>query len=985
MMADELGSAFDQIDIVDVNDPGALSFVNIAPQNFGEIVAASKKLAAETGWVVATPAGPLVLGFKQVKSILRDPDWISVLSGVSMLEEMDSLSTDFNEFISRSQLSVPEAPSSFKIRPNVLSVEGEDHRRLRKLVNGSFSMGGARDLRPFMKSHAQSLISVMCDRGSGELVSEFCRPYPVPIICRLLGVDDADWRLFDNWADIIFSALDADTEAVIDRLDDVVKAQSELDAYVFELIEKRSKEPTGDLLSELIRGQEEEDRLTSDELVAMVQAILLAGTDTTRNQLGAMIAVLADHPDQYEALREDPSLIPAAVEESLRYISAVRTTARLAARDIVVDGIRFPAGTTVLLGLHAAGLSESIEDDGYEFNIARTKGCPHLAFGAGAHHCLGASLARAELQEALTAFVELVPTFRLTSPVIWKPLSMGIWGPAELNIAIEKNVEKSDEPGNNSSFKAVDISTNEVFGDVSTNPEDEWIRAASAIRDSVRSSIPQLIRSPKFPPLGRLVTTAFRFGKAVLLWKVRDRKLNDLDSRASLYRRLIRAGEKQGPAYVKLAQLISAAEGVFPEALVEECRKCRDQVSPEPWLKAKKILVKDLGPLKNNFLDVKSVPIAAASIAQVHLAELLDGTPVVIKIQRSKIRRRVTSDLRVMAWIAPRLVGKLPVAALANPPALVELFAETICEELDFRLEVANLFETGRALKSNARNSWELPDPYLELVSDRVIVMSRVSGVPLGDLSSLSIEPVDVRRIFRQMVDGLLEGAVIHGIFHGDFHAGNVFLGSKGEVGLVDFGITGRLDGERRIAFLRYVVGLMTGDLEAQVSGIRDLGAFSSDTDIGLLISEFQLDRDDFDPLELTEEEFVAEFRNLVRGLLSHGARIPKELMLFVKNFAYLSSVVQELDPDMDLLAEFSQIAMGFFGRNGVRVATEIGFSVDAKDISDVSLRRAVGMRDEVKTLTWREMQDRRVSMMERLTPQNVSAASDDEQNNSGQ
>jgi hypothetical protein len=120
MMADELGSGFDQIDIVDVNDPGALSFVNISPQNFGEIVAASKKLAAETGWVVATPAGPLVLGFKQVKSILRDPDWISVLSGVSMLEEMDSLSTDFNEFISRSQLSVPEAPSSFKDRKSVV-------------------------------------------------------------------------------------------------------------------------------------------------------------------------------------------------------------------------------------------------------------------------------------------------------------------------------------------------------------------------------------------------------------------------------------------------------------------------------------------------------------------------------------------------------------------------------------------------------------------------------------------------------------------------------------------------------------------------------------------------------------------------------------------------------------------------------------------------------------------------------------------------
>ena len=123
----------------------------------------------------------------------------------------------------------------------------------------------------------------------------------------------------------------------------------------------------------------------------MVEAILLAGTDTTRNQLGATLAVLADHPDQYRALRDDPSLIPAAVEESLRYISAVRTTGRLATSDQIIDGILFPAGSTVLLGLHAGGLSEA-ESKGFEFDIFRESGCPHLAFGSGAHHCLGACL-----------------------------------------------------------------------------------------------------------------------------------------------------------------------------------------------------------------------------------------------------------------------------------------------------------------------------------------------------------------------------------------------------------------------------------------------------------------------------------------------------------------------------------------------------------------------------------------------------------------
>tara|TARA_B110000438_G_scaffold42713_1_gene42620 strand:+ start:84 stop:611 length:528 start_codon:yes stop_codon:yes gene_type:complete len=164
-------------------------------------------------------------------------------------------------------------------------------------------------------------------------------------------------------------------------------------------------------------------------------------------------------------------------------------------------------------------------------------------------------------------------------------------------------------------------------------------------------------------------------------------------------------------------------------------------------------------------------------------------------------------------------------------------------------------------------------------------------------------------------------------------------------------------------------VGMMTGDLEAQIVGVRDLGAFPPETDVAALIRDLQLDRIDFDPLELSEEEFVEQFRVLLRDLLATGARIPKELMLFVKNFAYLSSVVQKLDPDMDLLGSFSDIAGGFLARNGVRVATDIGFSVSPDDASDISLRRAVGLRDGASTLTWRQLGERRASMVDRVRP----------------
>ena len=961
---------FDRNSCVIVTDPGAVSYVDLQPESFSQIISSNKRLADHSDWIVQTPAGLLVHGYKQVRSILRDQRWISVLSGISMLDSLESTASDLNVLFERARRSIPaaEIPTNFNIRPNVLSVEGDDHRRLRKLVNPSFNSKNADRLRPFMREYAIELIDSLLKKRSSEIVEDFCRPYPIPIICRLLGANDKDWELFDYWADVIFSALDADTDAVINRLDEVSNAQKELDGYIKTLIEDRSKNPQEDLISELIQNQVDGDRLSPDELIAMVEALLLAGTDTTRNQLGAIIAVLADHPEQYSLLSDNHDLITTAVEESLRYIGAVRTTARLAVEDIEFEGKIFPAGTTVFLGLHSASLGETDDPDGYSFNILRERGCPHMAFGSGSHHCLGAFLARAELQEALKVFVEKIPSLNLISPVEWKPLSMGIWGPSRLEIAFQNSREnKVFTAGTNR-----EIEKKSVTGHISEKEEDLLISESSKKRLEIQKSIPHLIQRPKFPPFRRLFTTVFTFGKAFITWKVIDSRKDDEIRKTVLYRRIREAAESLGPTYVKLAQLISAAEGIFPEALIEECKKCRDEVQAESWSTARKTIESELGPLTDVFKSVDPIPIAAASIAQVHSAVLHDDSSVVIKVQRPKIQEQVISDLKVLAWLAPKFVGRIPVTALTNPPALVELFAETICEELDFNLEVANLFELERALRANPKNSWEFPIPNLDYVTSRIIVMSAVEGVSLGNANEMNLEVKEISNVFRQMVDGLLEGAVIHGIFHGDFHAGNVFLNQGKKIALVDFGITGRLHGERRTAFLRYVVGLMTGDTEAQISGLRDLGAFPDDSDIKTLIKDFKLERDDFDPLEMSEEEFVAEIRHLVKDLLIHGARIPKELMLFVKNFAYLSSVIQNLNPEMDLLEEFEKISSSFFTRNGVRVATEVGFSVTADDISDQSLRRVAGIRNSEKTLTWNALQNRRNEAIERLPVRSV-------------
>ena len=171
------------------------------------------------------------------------------------------------------------------------------------------------------------------------------------------------------------------------------------------------------------------------------------------------------------------------------------------------------------------------------------------------------------------------------------------------------------------------------------------------------------------------------------LWRRRRHRYASVEaSRSDISRRLRLAAERLGPTYIKLGQIISSGEGLFPPELVDEFKKCRDQVPAETFDDVRRTVEEDLGSrLEDVFESFERTPLAAASIAQVHSARLRTGEDVVVKVQRPSVDRLVRHDLRVMAWLAPHLVGRIPVAALANPPALVELFAETIVEELDFR------------------------------------------------------------------------------------------------------------------------------------------------------------------------------------------------------------------------------------------------------------------------------------------------------------
>jgi ubiquinone biosynthesis protein len=515
-----------------------------------------------------------------------------------------------------------------------------------------------------------------------------------------------------------------------------------------------------------------------------------------------------------------------------------------------------------------------------------------------------------------------------------------------------------------------------VFGAFSSDPpwivdpeQLSWAVGIDALRSRTRAEAPRLTRPRRLPPGARVVRVGAVLGTALAGWYLRDRRRGQHQSRAGLSRRLRRSFERLGPTYIKLGQILSSGEGLFPEELVAEFRLCRDQVPAEAFAVVRRIVEADLGlSLEQQFLEFDPTPIAAASVAQVHAARLTTGEPVVVKVQRPDVATLVRRDLAAMSWIAPLLVGRIPVAALANPPALVELFGETIVEELDFRLEAQNMLDVARVLAETGQHAIVVPRPHPSLVTRRVLVMERLEGFAWGDADAMRAAGIDTEEVLHAALIAFLEGALLYGVFHGDLHGGNLLVRSDGRVALLDYGITGRFDEAKRLAFLRLVVAASANDVPAQIAAMRDLGALPLDVDIDAVIRDLGLDRPPLDPTTLTAEELTAEIRNLTKGLLGYGARMPKELMLYVKDMLFLDGALAVMAPNVDVIGEIVKVVLYFHERHGDRIALEMGLEPGAMPAPDVAgIRASLGVADTVDTLTYRELQERRELIRRRL------------------
>jgi cytochrome P450 len=314
-------------------------------------------------------------------------------------------------------------PESFAfIEQHMLNRDGDDHRRLRRLVTKAFTPRMVEQLRPRIQEIADDLIDAVEARGEMDLVEEYAFPLPITVIAELLGIPVADRDRFRRWSNAVV------TPALTpEALTEFGTLMGDFVTYLTDLFDRRRQEPAEDLVSALLQVRDGGDTLSEQELFSMVVLLIVAGHETTVNLIGNATLALLEHPDALARVRVDPSLVPAAVEECIRYDSPVeRTLNRWVARDVELGGRQLSRGDSLIAIVGSANRDPDRfpDPDGLDLDRHDAK---HIAFGRGSHYCLGAPLARLEGEIALSTLLRRLPGLRLAVPreeLSWRPVPL---------------------------------------------------------------------------------------------------------------------------------------------------------------------------------------------------------------------------------------------------------------------------------------------------------------------------------------------------------------------------------------------------------------------------------------------------------------------------------------------------------------------------------------------------------------------------------
>ena len=322
-------------------------------------------------------------------------------------------------------------------QPGFLFLDPPDHTRLRKLAQQAFAPKVVRGLEGHITALVDGLLNGVAAACRFEVVADLAHPLPVAVICHMLGVPIEDEAEFSAASALLGQGLDpfiTFTGEVPDNFADRMAAGRWLRGYLADLVEQRRSAPRDDLISALIAAEEGGDQLTSDEIVATCNLLLIAGHETTVNLIANAILAMLRHPRHWSALAADPERAPAIVEETLRYDPPVQLVGRVAADDMTIGDVTVPKGDTMMLLFAAAQRDPAVYSSPDAFDPDR-EGIRHLAFGLGAHFCLGAPLARLEARIALSAVAARFPNARLAGEPTYKP-NVTLRGMATLSVAI---------------------------------------------------------------------------------------------------------------------------------------------------------------------------------------------------------------------------------------------------------------------------------------------------------------------------------------------------------------------------------------------------------------------------------------------------------------------------------------------------------------------------------------------------------------------
>jgi cytochrome P450 len=379
--------------------------------------------AREGGWLVDIEFARAVIGYRHVRELLAD----------------DRLHANFPDFLRSIGITSGAFFEWMALSP--LNRDGEDHRRWRSLMTRTFTPRRVEGIRPFLREAANELVDGFADRGRCEFVAEFADAYPSLGLCELIGVPAADRERFRGWANTI--GLGFSLTQLSARIAEVDAALEQLLAYAGELAAARRAEPRDDLVTR-IACEGHDEGWTDDEIRGAIAGLVFAGHETTKNQLGWTIAVLSERADVWDGVAAGSIEASAVVDEVLRYRSAATGVGRTVVETVEREGEKLEPGERLVLSLWGADHDPAAFSTPERVDVAHNGQAPHVAFGHGAHFCLGASLARAEIEEALAVLATRIECPRLDDGATWSP-PIGINGPATLPISFAK---RRAAPGN---------------------------------------------------------------------------------------------------------------------------------------------------------------------------------------------------------------------------------------------------------------------------------------------------------------------------------------------------------------------------------------------------------------------------------------------------------------------------------------------------------------------------------------------------------